>query len=122
MIEATCHTCDYDEHCDDIRHTVAELEQEKDMLEITQQYAEDTIPELVILENLPKITPTSAKRETGAKVGTRGDINIGLVSKRGVTVEKAADRFCSKNTDPMENEYCRQSLTNTEFAPRLSKF
>lgn len=96
MTNDTCHTCDYDQHCDDIRHTVAELEQEKDMLEITQQYAEDTIPELVILENLPKITPASAKRETGAKVGTRGDINIGLLSKRGVTVEKAAEILLEK--------------------------
>lgn len=96
MIEETCHTCDYDQNCDDIKRDVAELEREKDTLEITQQYAEDTIPELIILESLPKITPASAKRETGAKVGTRGDINIGLVSKRGVTVEKAAEQIYEK--------------------------
>jgi hypothetical protein len=96
MQASTCHTCDYDQHCDDIQRTVAHLEQEKDMLQISQQFAEDNIPELVILENLPKITPASAKRETGAKVGTRGDININLVNKRGVTVEKAAEIIFEK--------------------------
>ena len=96
MQQETCHTCDYDQHCDDIQRTVAHLEQEKDMLQIGQEFAEDTIPELVILENLPKITPASAKRETGAKVGTKGDINISLVNKRGVTVEKAAEQIYEK--------------------------
>lgn len=96
MIEETCHTCDYDQHCDDVKRDVAELEREKDTLEITQEYAEDVVPQIIILENLPKITPASAKRETGAKVGTRGDINIGLVNKRGVTVEKAAEQIHEK--------------------------
>jgi hypothetical protein len=93
MKQEECHSCEIDAHCDDIQHTIAELEREKEMLRETQQDATDSVPQLIILENLPKITPASAKRETGAKVGTRGDINIGMVDKRGYTVEKAAERL-----------------------------
>lgn len=91
MYQEDCHTCDYDQHCDDLQRTAAHLEMEKTHLQEAQEHAEDTVPQLVILENLPKITPASARRETGAKPGTRGDINIGLLNKRGVTVERAAE-------------------------------
>jgi len=91
MHTETCHTCNQVDHCDSLKLDVAELEREKDMLEISQQFAEDNVPELIVLERMPKITPASAKRETGGKVGTRGDININLVSKRGVSVERAAE-------------------------------
>lgn len=103
MIAEDCHTCDYDQHCDNLQREAAHLEMEKEQLQITQQFAEDTIPELVILENLPKITPASAKRETGAKPGTRGDINIGLLNKRGVSVEKAAEQILERYGPDGEN-------------------
>ena len=50
-------------------------------------------PEFVIADNLPKINPKSAARETGGTVGTRGDIAIGLTSKKGGSVEAAAEYF-----------------------------
>jgi hypothetical protein len=103
MHQEDCHTCDYDQHCDDLQRTVAHLEMEKDQVEQTQQFAEDVIPQLVILENLPKITPASAKRETGAKTGTKSDINIGLLNKRGVTVEKAAEQIAERYGPDGEN-------------------
>ena len=109
MHTETCHTCDIDEHCDSLKLDVAELEREKDMLEIAQQFAEDNVPELVILERMPKITPASAKRETGGKVGTRGDININLVSKRGVSVERAAEEIYERYGPEAEN------LLSSEF-------
>ena len=109
MHTETCHTCDKDEHCDSLKLDVAELEREKDMLEIAQQFAEDNVPELVILERMPKITPASAKRETGGKVGTRGDININLVSKRGVSVERAAEEIYERYGPEAEN------LLSSEF-------
>lgn len=104
MHREECHTCDYDKHCDDLQRSVAHLEMEKEQLEQKQQFAEDTIPQLVILENMPKITPESAKRETGVKPGTRSDINIGLLNrKKGVTVEKAAEMILERYGPQGEN-------------------
>lgn len=91
MSQETCHTCDYDQHCDEIKRDVAYLQMEVQHME--QFYENDAadVSELVILENMPKITPASARRETGVKPGTKADINIGMLNKRGVTVERAAE-------------------------------
>lgn len=60
--------------------------QEKDMRESS--------PFLIVADNLPKINLESAERETGGKVGVRGqDINYGLISKDGISVEKAAEQI-----------------------------
>lgn len=97
MSAETCHTCEYDEHCDNIKRTVAELEQERDLLALTHETASEDLSELIILENMPLITPASAKRETGGRIGTRGDVHISLLSKkRGITVEKAAETIYQK--------------------------
>jgi hypothetical protein len=48
-------------------------------------------PEVLIATNLPKITPDSATKETGGKIGVNKDINPNLISKDGVSVERAAE-------------------------------
>ena len=63
---------------------LADLE---DMKRIT---LENSIP-VLIATNLPKIKPESARRETGVAVGTSKDINPGLLSNNGVSVERAAE-------------------------------
>ena len=52
-----------------------------------------------MLNNLPKITPVSAKKETGVKVGSKLDISPSLLSGNGVSVAQAAHdlRFCQRN-------------------------
>ena len=62
---------------------IEELQAKKDTL--------DSNPEYIILSNIPKITPTSAKKETGGKVGVNQDINPSWLSRKGVSVEKAAE-------------------------------
>ena len=67
------------------------LEAELANLEETkQELLERSIP-VLIATNLPKIKPESARRETGVNVGTSKDINPGLLSNNGVSVERAAE-------------------------------
>ncbi|HCT53753.1 MAG TPA: hypothetical protein DF712_14980, partial [Balneola sp.] len=68
-----------------ISNRIRDLQEEKKLIKES--------PEFVIADNLPKINPKSAARETGGKVGTRGDIAIGLTSKKGGSVEAAAENF-----------------------------
>jgi hypothetical protein len=63
---------------------LAELEEMKNLM------LETSIPVLVA-SNLPKIKPESARKETGVNVGTAKDINPGMLSNNGVSVEKAAE-------------------------------
>jgi len=79
-------------HCDELAEDIAHMEREQ--MEAIQDLAED-VPALIILENMPDILPASAEAETGGKVGTQGDISIGLTSNKGVTVEGAAERLKS---------------------------
>lgn len=50
---------------------------------------------------MPKITPESAKKETGLKTGAKQDINPALLSKKGVTVSRAAEELAVA----MKDEY-----------------
>ena len=63
------------------------------LLELTyaQRETKDFIPQLIIADNLPKISYESAEKETGGKVGIGKDINYSLLSKTGVNVETAAE-------------------------------
>ena len=63
---------------------LANLEQTK------QELLERSVP-VLIATNLPKIKPESARRETGVNVGTAKDINPGMLSNTGVSVERAAE-------------------------------
>lgn len=56
-----------------------------------QQDMLDTDPALIVAQQMPKILPESARKETGTKVGTAKDINPNLLSKTGVSVEKASE-------------------------------
>lgn len=49
--------------------------------------------EAVVVDNLPRINPESARKETGLKTGTTKDINPMWLSKDGMTVEEAAHRI-----------------------------
>ena len=68
----------------ELQYQLTQLEANKD-----DMYA-SSIPVLTAV-NMPKITPESAKRETGVKIGTDKDINIGLIDTNGKTVEAAAE-------------------------------
>ena len=77
-------------------------------LELFQEVAErkqilDTIPEYIIISNLPKITPKSASSETGGKVGTNQDINPSYLSKEGISVNEAVDYIKAEYFQEVEN-------------------
>jgi hypothetical protein len=57
---------------------------------MAEAQTDETIPELKVLRYMPKILPASAKAETGVKTGTKSDISISMLSKKGVTVQQAA--------------------------------
>lgn len=62
----------------------------KELETLKKEILENTL-EVIIANNLPKITPDSAKKETGGKIGVNKDINPNLLSKDGVSVERAAE-------------------------------
>jgi hypothetical protein len=53
--------------------------------------------ETIVLNNLPLITPDSARKETGMKTGTKADIKYTLLSGSGVTVDRAAHNIWQNN-------------------------
>ena len=67
------------------------LEREIKELKEMDKEAEFVNVNVIIARNMKKITPESARKETGAKTGTKKDINIGLLDKNGVSVERAAE-------------------------------
>jgi hypothetical protein len=49
-------------------------------------------PDMYAVQNMPWIKPESAAKETGGRVGSKGDINPSMVNKlKGVSVEKAGE-------------------------------
>ena len=75
----------------ELKDRITILEAELADLEQTKQEMLDRSVPVLIATNLPKIKPDSARRETGVAVGTSKDINPGLLSNNGVSVEKAAE-------------------------------
>lgn len=63
-------------------------QQIRDMQDLENQMSETQL-EKIVLTNLPKITPDSAKRETGAKTGINKDISLSLLSNTGLSVDDA---------------------------------
>jgi hypothetical protein len=53
--------------------------------------------ELIVLNNLPKLLPESAKKESGVKTGNSKDIPTSMLSKNGVTVDEAAHDIWQDN-------------------------
>jgi hypothetical protein len=73
-----------------VKERIAILEQElKDALEEQAILEEFSVP-VIIAKNMPKITPESAKKETGGITGINRDISISLLSNDGMTVQQAA--------------------------------
>jgi hypothetical protein len=75
----------------ELKDKITILEAELADLEQTKQEMLDRSVPVLIATNLPKIKPESARRETGVAVGTSKDINPGLLSNNGVSVERAAE-------------------------------
>lgn len=75
----------------ELKDRITILEGELADLEETKQGMLDRSVPVLIAINLPKIKPESARRETGVAVGTSRDINPGMLSNNGVTVERAAE-------------------------------
>jgi hypothetical protein len=76
---------------EDIGEEMKSLYEKIDLLESMNELAKnEDIPELKVLRYMPKISPESAKAETGAKTGTKSDIHVSMLSKTGVTVQQAA--------------------------------
>jgi hypothetical protein len=74
----------------DLTQRIAELESIQQDLDVTNT-------ETIVLNNLPKIIPVSATKETGAKVGTKLDISPSLLSGNGKTVDQAANDIWDDN-------------------------
>lgn len=55
--------------------------------------ASEADPRTIIIENLPKITPESAREETGTNTGNKEDIKTAWLSKEGISVNEAVDYF-----------------------------
>jgi hypothetical protein len=75
-----------------LEYRLSELENNKALME-------DSIP-VIVAKQLPKITPESAMKETGVKIGTVKDINPSLLSKNGVSVERAAELLTENELTP----------------------
>lgn len=76
-----------------IGEEITSIYQKIQMIEMTNEaQMDENIFELKVLRYMPKITPESAKDQSGVKVGTKSDINVSLISKKGVSVRKAAEQ------------------------------
>ena len=91
---------------------IASLEQEIYELESQREEILSSTVEGITVNNLPKIKPESASKETGGRVGTSMDINIGLTSKDGVSVEKAAELIWMDNFADTESGITDYEIRN----------
>jgi len=100
----------------------ASPEQQKEIInqQIKEKEAELTevmeyTPEIVMAKIVDKITPTSAKKETGVKAGVNSDINISLLAskgKGGVSVEVAAENLITNGE--LENHLPSHNITESD--------
>ena len=79
------------DRCEGLQYEIAMLNQSIEDAKNFRSTAFDDVPELIVLENMPRIGTESARKETGGKVGSRKDISPSLVSKNGPSVERAAE-------------------------------
>jgi hypothetical protein len=75
-------------------------------LESMQGDLDNSNLETIVLNNLPKITPESARKETGVRTGNKQDISTSMLSKDGISVDAAADLIW--------NRYFTDTETNTQ--------
>jgi hypothetical protein len=83
----------------DVTRQIEELESMQDDLDNSNL-------ETIVLNNLPKITPESARKETGVRTGNKQDISTSMLSKDGISVDAAADLIW--------NRYFTDTETNTQ--------
>lgn len=86
---------------------VTRLKNEIDNMQFIQEQMSDTTTEMIIANNLPRILPESAQKESGANTGNKSDISTSLLSKSGVTVDQAAN-------DIWESEFGIDSNVDTQ--------
>ena len=72
-------------------------------------------PDIIIAQNIPKITPASAKKETGGKTGSGSDINPSFLSKTGMSIDAAAhyimeDYFHEKSGFTQDESYIKDVI------------
>ncbi len=84
------------DRCEALQYEIAILEQSILDAQNFKHTAYDDVPELIVVENLPRINTESARKETGGKIGSKKDISPSLVSKNGPSVEKAAEQIVEK--------------------------
>jgi hypothetical protein len=84
------------DRCEALQYEIAILEQSILDAKNFKHTAYDDIPELIVVSNLPRINTESAKKETGGKIGSKKDISPSLVSKKGPSVERAAEQIVEK--------------------------
>lgn len=99
----------------DLEESIMDKYRQIEDLELRAELADDPYsnPNIYIANNLPKITPESAKKETGTKTGTKKDINLSLLSKNGVSVERAAERIVSLGES--ENVYLEEGYVRDQI-------
>jgi hypothetical protein len=94
-----------EEVADEIEYTAEEtlqfeindLVQRIEELGYVQQDLDVSNIETIVLNNLPKITPVSARKETGMKTGDKKDVKYTLLSGSGVSVDQAANDIWESN-------------------------
>lgn len=82
---------------ENLEREIAELEQKIYELKELESITQDVTIESIVANSLPKITPASAKKETGLKTGNTKDIATSLLSTKGVTIDKAAHDIWENN-------------------------
>ena len=99
------------ERLDTIDEDLAYLYQDKELAEIAIEAGED-IFEMIVFKNMPKISPESAEKETGAKVGRSKDISNFYIKTDGVTVEEASEEVWADLDEDLQNQYSDYDIRN----------
>ena len=108
-----------EEVADEIEYTAEEtlqfeindLVQRIEELGYVQQDLDVSNIETIVLNNLPKITPVSARKETGMKTGDKKDVKYTLLSGSGVTVDQAANDIWESNFG-IDSDITTQDIRN----------
>jgi hypothetical protein len=100
-----------DEEIEFLREEIAQLEEQDEL-------TNESNVNVIAARLMPKITPESAAKETGGKVGTRGDIMLNLVDKNGETFDEAALSILGNWPYDMEE---RQDVTTSDIFNIISE-
>ncbi len=89
-----------------------EMHERLRQLEDGKRISLESHPDVAIANAMPRITPESAKKETGAKTGTNSDINPNFLSKNGKTVTQAAHEIFEDigQSHGVDEQYIRNAI------------